>query len=195
MIRNLSYLLVAAFSLLVLLLAPGPPAEAQDPWRERRLREQVVAIHGPVARSLVETYGADVGCRAMFAVSWNVGQNLAVFHNSGSLGATPRPVELLMAIAVNGDVVAWYVMQHPELRNLDECDAFLTRPLDIALGVCSLEAKVAEMRVTRMRAEPQNNGWSVSSRNLNAVVGIAGLALLVGLFVWWKRRQRVSAVA
>ena len=151
----------------------------KNAWRGNRLSRCMGRWRAVWSRPMATTD------RAMFACSRHVGFSLAEFHNSGRLAATPRPAQLLQAIACYGDPVAWYVMQN-DLRDINRCDGFLMRPLDVALGVCSLEATVAEVRAIKMRAE-------IGRRNgpLNAIAGIVGVALVIGLIVWWRRRQGV----
>jgi hypothetical protein len=168
---------------LLIVLAHGPPARAQDAWGQRLRREQACAVY-PQARGLVETHG-DAGVRALFACTYAVAIRLCEFHNCGILGALPDPQGLLMAIGQHGDPVAWFIMHHPELRELDVTQGFLLCPLEVSLNVCSLDAKVAEVKVRRMEAQQYH--WVPNGRGLG---GVAGIAIIIGLIVWWKRRRR-----
>ncbi|HZZ78775.1 MAG TPA: hypothetical protein VFE62_09670 [Gemmataceae bacterium] len=176
-------------SMIFVLIASAIWAQAaaaqSSAWQQRIMREQVVARVGPVARPIVESPFANEACWALSSCSWHVAIRLAEFHNSGELAKRPMPGELLRAIGMHGDVVAWYVMQHPELCDTDCCIAFVNRPLDISLNVCPLESAAAEVRAARLRGQ---SWWPPDTR---LVAGGAGVVILGGLFIWWRRRRGV----
>ena len=174
-------------------IAPAPPG----PREKRARREQAVAYVGPVARSLVETYGEDA-VAALFTCSPSVGRRLAEFHNAGELAKLPRPADLLRVIGQpgNGDDVAVWAMQPEHARVLADVasfDAYLLAPLEHALGLKDLAGSAAEVRAQRLGAPPPSppgpqialpawlNGQTIAA-------GLAGLGIVV-LLIWRKRQQ------
>jgi hypothetical protein len=181
-------------ALLLVVLAPGPPAWAQAAaYQERIWRDQAVAAVGPIARDMVESHGS-VSCRALFACSRPMAINLCQFHNCGGLARLPRPDGVLRAIALHGDVAAWYVMQHPELQDMDNCDAFCLAPADYALNIRPLEAGAAEVRARRLNTQSGMPAWG-SRLGQRTVAGASGLVLIVLAVCWWKRRRQSFAAA
>jgi hypothetical protein len=181
-------------ALVFFLLAPGPPAFAQvyvpDQVRQRMWREQAVAMVGPSARSLVETFGDD-GCRAIFSCSGPVALQLCALHNSANLVCLPRPSDLLLVIAQPGagDSVALFIIQHHmELRDICACEAFLVSPLDYSLQLKKLETGAAEVRALKLQAQQQKfyERW---------IWGGIGIFLLICVIWWWRRWQPYSAAA
>jgi hypothetical protein len=176
------------------LLAPGPPAFAQvyvpDQMRGRMLREQAVAMVGPCARPLVETFGSD-GSRALFACSWPVATQLCALHNSGNLVCLPHSAELLRVIAQPGagDTVAWFIIQnHMELRDICKCEAFLVSPHDYCLQIKNLETGAAEIRALKLQSQQQRLYERL-------IWGGIGIFLLICVIWWWRRWQPYSAAA
>jgi hypothetical protein len=129
---------------------------------------------------MVECEYGDEGSIALLMCSQNVATQLAAFHASGNLGRLHRPRDLLRLIARPDcrDGMALWVMSHPELADPEVCNAFLTSPLEYALGLKQLPAP-------DQRSPMQGMDLGLSRRTLTW----AAVAGLIGLLVWrWQRK-------
>jgi hypothetical protein len=150
------------FLLLLILLAPGPPAFGQyqmnkdDPRMQRARRESTVFYTGQVARKIVEDFG-DSACYALMSCSQRTGHRLSEWHNSGEFERQiPRPKDLLTVIGQPGagESVAIFALEHAhELNDPDTCDAYLLSPLQYTCAIKRLSDGAAEMRVKRLQME------------------------------------------
>src|SRR5579871_2546737 len=130
-----------------------PYAPGLDPRVRRAWREKAVAAVGPKARDFVETQG-DEAAAAILACSRPVAVKLVAFHASGTLDKLPWPRALLGVIAQprHGDDVALFAMYHAgELTDSDSFTAYLSSPLEYALGLKPLATGAAEVRARRLR--------------------------------------------
>ncbi len=169
----------------ILLLVLLPPADAagqfyqnnQSAYQRRQVRERAVAWAGPESRAFVET--GDDAAFALLSCSPLGARKLVAFHDSGLLGRVHRPSDLLRIIALYGDNALLFAIQRAEeLRDRAKFDAFMAAPLDYSLGLKSLDQGVAEARTVNL-SYPQN---------ARTVVLFGGIAAIVGLVIWRRRR-------
>jgi hypothetical protein len=174
----------------------GPNRSSADPRYRRSLREKAVAKVGPVARDFVEAMG-DEAVAALFAVPAPVGEKLARWHASGELGKLPRPRDLLRVIAWPGhgaDVATWAMQHAAELTDVDSFDAYLSMPLEFALGLKPLAAGAAEARARRFSPPPPAPAQGNLPLNLppwadEKVVMFGGVgALIIFALLFFRRR-------
>lgn len=172
--------------ILALIVLPHGQVYGQgNPYQRRALREQAVAYAGPQARAFVET--GDEVALALLACTPSGAQKLVQFHASGALGKLPRPPDLLRAIAMYGDDVLLFTIQHAkELEEPSACDAFLLSPAECALGLKSLEQGAAEVKAAKLSyyAAAQGRQW-----NSKHIALLAGIAAIAGLVIWRRRRK------
>lgn len=176
--------------LAVILLLPSLAHGQGNPYQRRAIREQAVAWAGPQARAFVET--GDEVALALLACTPSGAAKLVEFHDSGALDRTPRPPDLLRAIAMHGEDVLLFAMQHAkELEDADAFSAFIHSPPDYALGLKSLEQGAAEVRAAKLSyyAAAQNRQWN--SKHIALLAGIAAIAVLV---IWRRRRNRAQGI-
>jgi LPXTG-motif cell wall-anchored protein len=171
-----------------------PYAPGIDPRVRRAWREKAVAAF-PNAREFVETHGEEAAS-AILACSRPVAVKLVEFYSSGEMGKLPQPRALLAVIARprHGDDVALFAIHHVgELSDSDSFTAYLSRPLEYALGLKPLAAGAAEARARRLTPAaiktPPSAGLSANEKL--AIVGAAGLAI-AGFLIW--RRKRSSRI-
>lgn len=175
------YYAAPLFLLLLPLLAHGQG----NPYQRRAIREQAVAWAGPQARAFVET--GDEPALALLAVSPSGAQKLVQFHDSGALGKLPQPPALLQCIAMYGEDVLLFAIQHAkELEEPEAFSAFISTPLEYALGLKQLEQGAAEIKAAKLAyyAAAQNRQW-----NSKHIALLAGIAVIAGLVVWRRRRK------
>lgn len=179
------------YTVLFLVLLPAAYAHGQgNPYQRRALREQAVAYAGTQARAFVET--GDEAALALLACSPSGAAKLVEFHSSGALDRTPRPADLLRCIAMCGDDVLLFAIQHAkELEEPDAFSAFIHAPLDYALGLKQLEQGAAEVKGAKLSyyAAAQNRQWSSKH-----IVLLAGIAAIAGLVIWRRRRNRAQGI-
>ena len=171
--------------LLLILLLPTVIHGQGNPYQRRALREQAVAWAGPQARAFVES--GDDAALALLACSPSGAAKLVQFHDSGALGKMPRPPDLLRCIAMHGEDVLLFAIQHAkELEEPDAFSAFINTPLDYSLGLKQLEQGAAEIKAAKLSyyAASQNRQWN--SKHLALFAGIAAIA---GLVIWRRRRK------
>jgi hypothetical protein len=175
--------------LLLVLLPPGDAAGQFNPnslsaYQRRQIREKAVAWAGPQSRAFVET--GDDAALAVLSCSPLGARKLVAFHDSGLLGRLARPSDLLRIIALYGDNALLFAIQHAEeLRDPNCFQAFMTAPLDYALGLKSLDQGVAEARTGNLGYFARSPPWEART-----VVLFGGIAAIAGLMVWRWRRKR-----
>jgi hypothetical protein len=180
------------FALIV--LAAGTPAQAQEEWRQSRRREIALITFGRSAQGFLDAYQDDA-CKALFALSKDWQRWLVRFHESRELSMTAKPRDLLLTIGLGDDGTAAFIANHAVLlRDIDACNAYLAAPSKYVHGTWSLQYGAACARANRMQAQPDRAEFP-ELPDLRPLAGIAGFMLLVALFVWWKKRRSVSAVA
>ncbi len=170
---------------------PKQHGPSSDPRVRRAVREEAVAIIGPNARDFVETQG-DEAVAAIFACSKPVAAKLAEFHMCGEMGKLPRPRDLLRVIAQprHGDDVALWAIHHArELADPDSFDAYLSSPLEYAMGLKQLAAGAAEARAGRLNQAATATASLSPDEKLTIVVAV-GFLLIVGVLLW--RRKHAS---
>jgi hypothetical protein len=174
----------------------NPYGPGADPRVRRAHREQAVANVGPKARDFVEAYG-DEAVAAIFACSRPVGLKLAEFHASGELGKLPRPRDLLWVIAQpnhGDDIAVWAIHYSRELSDVDSFNAYLTSPLDYALGLKSLAAGAAEARARRLnQAAMSKTPWAatLSADEKLAIAAGVGFVVVAGILLWRRRQSTI----
>lgn len=174
---------------LLILLLPTFAHGQGNAYQRRALREQAVAYAGPQARAFVES--GDDAALALLAISPSGAQKLVQFHDSGCLGRMPQPPALLRAIAMHGEDVLLFAVQHAKaLEEIDSFQAFIQSPLDYALGLKQLEQGAAEVKAAKLAyyAAAQNRRW-----NSKHIALLAGIAAIAGLVIW-RRRRRVQGM-
>lgn len=171
--------------------APGAEPVV-DPRTRRANREKAVAIVGSNAHDFVETQG-DEAVAAIFTCSKPVAEKLVEFHISGGLAKLPRPRELLRIIAQprhGDDVAVWAIDHADELGDADSFYAYLSSPLDYALGLKQLAAGAAELQARRSH-QTEVTATRPPGQGLTMLVGV-GLLSFVGIVLW---RHRQSSMA
>ncbi len=151
-----------------------------------------MAIVGSNARDFVETQG-DEAVAAIFTCSKPVAEKLVEFHISGGLAKLPRPRELLRIIAQprhGDDVAVWAIDHADELGDADSFYAYLSSPLDYALGLKQLAAGAAELQARRSH-QTEVTATRPPGQGLTMLVGV-GLLSFVGIVLW---RHRQSSMA
>jgi hypothetical protein len=168
-----------------------PYAPDLDPRVRRAWREKAVAAV-PSARDFVETLG-DEAVAAIFACSRPVAVKLVEFYSSGKMSKLPWPRSLLAVIAKprHGDEVALWAIYHAgELSDPDSFTAYLSSPLEYALGLKQLATGAAEVRTRRLnqRAPPTTPSLSGDAK-LAIVIGVA--VVLAGFLLWRRKRSGI----
>ena len=123
---------------------------------------------------------------------------LAEFHASGEMGKLPRPRDLLRVIAQPGhgdDVALWAIQHVRELGDIDSFDAYLSSPLEYALGLKPLAAGAAEARARRLhQAAMATTSTAVPpwvSERLVIIVS-AGVLVLVAVALWRRKQSAMG---
>ena len=186
-----------------------------DPRSQRARRETCVTFVGHVARKIVEEMGDDA-CYALANCSPGVGRRLSEFYNCGDFEKQIlRPRDLLKVIAQRGagDPVALYALENAaELGDIDYMNAYLASPLHYTCGIKKLADGAAEVRARRLQMEAANAPVASQAQlpiaqapaalpgivqpvvqhveANNGVLVILGCAALVGLVLWYRRRQQ-----
>ncbi len=180
---------------LLLLIFPSIALgqySAADSFQRRATRERAVAWSGVHCRRFIEEIGDSAALACLACSPWNANR-LAQFHYSGQLGRLPDPDRILLAIAHNGDSVAWFVIHHAqELEEPDECSAFLLNPAEYALSLKTLEQGATEVRASKMAqyATAQNRQqW-----NPKTIALFLGLSVVAGLIAWRRKRNQQSVI-
>jgi hypothetical protein len=171
-----------------------PYAPGLDPRVRRAWREKAVAAVGPKARNFVETQG-DEAVAAILACSRPVAVKLVEFYSSGELGKLPWPRALLGVIAQprHGDDVALWAINHAgELSDSDSFDAYVSSPLEYALGLKQLATGAAEVRARRLRPAARTRmPWaSLSADERLGIAVVAGL-VIAGFLIWRRRNSGI----
>jgi hypothetical protein len=160
-----------------------------DPRTKRSLREKAVTAAGPVARSLVETYG-EPAVFAIFECTRPTAAKLAQFNAEGKLSRFPRPELVLWEIGrpKHGDAVALFAMHHcDELADETRFRLFLSDSLTYSLSLKSLDSGVAEYsaRVTQYRRQQEA---ADKDRFMDQLIGVGVIGIVVLLA--WRYRNR-----
>ncbi|HEV3438350.1 MAG TPA: hypothetical protein VG122_13380 [Gemmata sp.] len=171
-----------------------PSSPGTDPRVLRANRERAVAKVGPESRDFVETYGEEA-VAAIFKCSKAVAVKLVQLHNSGEMGKLPKPRDLLRVIGQprhGDDVAIWAVHHVGELGDMDSFAAYLSSPLEYALGLKPLAAGAAEARARRLNPATMTTtpGAAPLAANVKLVIALVVIAI-VGLLLWRRRKSEI----
>ena len=194
---------------VLLMLVALPPASSfaqaqhessDDPRVRRAAREKAIATLGPGARPFVEAYGENA-IAAIGACSRHVALKLVAFYDSGQLNRLARPGKLLAVISDprhRDDVALWAIEHAAELNDPDSLEAYLSDPLEYALGLKALEAGAARMRTMRlnravMAATPaparDAPHWKALLDDDRVGVTACACAVIILAIVLWRNRR------